>query len=322
MLATALDVGAKTTPPSPALLDSAVDHALATAKARLPFNPLLPMTTFKNLAIGLAAILLLIGLCFIVRSLDRKNNVPPATTFAGPAKVASSLLRSTVGKPVLPATPVSATSPAPATVNPGESATWSKLNKIFIPKLSIDVPTPLDEIATVLQRVSQSFDPDKTGVEIVVAPGNNPPPKIILQIQSGLSLFDVLESAGQIADYSFTVEGNQVVLRPGHQAAPNDNATAATWLTLEHIAIPKVNIDTPTPLDQVAQTLEFLSQKSDPTGKGVNIALPSGIDSIPEIVLKNQFGQSLHDLLEAACKSAGYSLNVEGNLVMLRPGGG
>jgi len=95
---------------------------------------------------------------------------------------------------------------------------------------------------------------------------------------------------------------------------------------MKKIIIPRVNIDVPTPLDQVAATLKQLSEEYDPDGKGVNIMVypPSSGGAMPKVSLPNLTNLSLDKLLNIACKGAkptAYSYGVEETVVSLREGG-
>jgi len=92
---------------------------------------------------------------------------------------------------------------------------------------------------------------------------------------------------------------------------------------MQGIIIPNVNIDVPTPLDQVAATLKVLSEQYDKEGTGVNIKVyaPSGGGAMPKVTLPNLSNLSLDKLLTIACKDSGYSYTSEDTVISLRPGG-
>jgi len=109
---------------------------------------------------------------------------------------------------------------------------------------------------------------------------------------------------------------------------PSTGTTEAPEITkMKKIIIPRVNIDEPVPLDQVAATLKQLSEEYDPDGKGVNIIVyaPSGGGAMPKVSLPNLTNLSLDKLLTIACNEArptAYSYGVENTVVSLREGGG
>ncbi len=112
-------------------------------------------------------------------------------------------------------------------------------------------------------------------------------------------------------------------------AAANTSGTnePAEVVKMKKIIIPRVNIDVPTPLDQVAATLKQLSEEYDPEGKGVNIMVypPASGGNMPKVSLPNLTNLSLDKLLNIACKDAkpiAYSYSVEETVVSLREGGG
>jgi len=109
---------------------------------------------------------------------------------------------------------------------------------------------------------------------------------------------------------------------------PSTGTSEAPEITkMKKIIIPRVNIDEPVPLDQVAATLKQLSEEYDPDGKGVNIIVyaPSGGGAMPKVSLPNLTNLSLDKLLTIACNQArptAYSFGVEDTVVSLREGGG
>jgi len=100
-----------------------------------------------------------------------------------------------------------------------------------------------------------------------------------------------------------------------------DDGSSATWSKLQSIVIPRVGLDAPIPLDEFAQTLQTVSKAFDPENQGVKIVVAAGSGPLPKIILGSQGHLSLYDMLEQACQSAGYTLSVEGSIVMLRPKG-
>lgn len=94
---------------------------------------------------------------------------------------------------------------------------------------------------------------------------------------------------------------------------------------MKTIFIPSVNIDVPTPLDQVVQVLHDLSVRYDPDGKGINfhVYAPSSNEPMPKVTLSGLNGLSLADLLKIACGDAhpAYAYNVDGAIIALREGG-
>lgn len=93
---------------------------------------------------------------------------------------------------------------------------------------------------------------------------------------------------------------------------------------MQGIIIPNVNIDVPTPLDQVAATLKVLSEQYDTstpaTGVNIKVYAPTG-SPMPKVTLPNLSNLSLDKLLTIACKDSGYAYTSEDTVISLRPGG-
>jgi len=104
-------------------------------------------------------------------------------------------------------------------------------------------------------------------------------------------------------------------------ASTPDVRSSATWSKLQSIVIPRAGLDAPIPLDEFAHTLQALSKAFDPENQGVKIVVAAESGPLPKIILGSQGHLSLYDMLEQACQSAGYTLSVEGGIVMLRPKG-
>jgi len=93
-------------------------------------------------------------------------------------------------------------------------------------------------------------------------------------------------------------------------------------IKLDKIIIPRVDIDIPTPLDQVIATLKVLSQKYDPDGKGLNFMVlppPSGAP-MPKIKLQEMTEISLGRLVDAACREANYGYYIDKTVITLSQG--
>ncbi len=106
------------------------------------------------------------------------------------------------------------------------------------------------------------------------------------------------------------------------------NVTAKVQPEMEKLGkifIPSVNIDVPTPLDQVVQVLHDLSVRYDPDGKGINFHVypPTSGEAMPKITLAGLNGLSLAQLLRVACSDAhpSYSFGAEDGVISLREGG-
>ncbi len=102
----------------------------------------------------------------------------------------------------------------------------------------------------------------------------------------------------------------------------NKVVTPPEQIKLDKIIIPRVDIDIPTPLDQVIATLKVLSQKYDPDGKGLNFMVlppPNGAP-MPKIKLQEMTEISLGRLVEAACREANYGYYIDKGVVSLSQG--
>ncbi len=109
---------------------------------------------------------------------------------------------------------------APASPANAESPEIQRLRTIIFPRVSYDVPTPLDQIASSLQALSGRYDPNGLGVAIHVYPpgsGNATMPRVTLTEPSELSLYELLRDAGAGAKpaYHIVFEGNTIALREG-----------------------------------------------------------------------------------------------------------
>jgi len=121
-----------------------------------------------------------------------------------------------------------ATAPSP----PSMDATQSRMQNIIIPRVDIDVPTPLDDVISTLAVLSREYDKKGLGVNFHVLPPDNgaPMPKIKLQNLANVSLSALVQMAATDAHYNWAVEGGLVALRPAVVAAGNpvsSNADAA-----------------------------------------------------------------------------------------------
>jgi len=203
-----------------------------------------------------------------------------------------------------------------------------KLKSIVIPAINIDVPTPLDEVAQVLAQLSKKFDPAGQGVYIVIYPpiDGRAMPKSTLPNLTNLSLDQLLEivcAKTTPVAYSYTVKNNVVSLREATGAAAPVTATPQNLQKLKSIVIPAINIDVPTPLDEVGTVLAQLSKQFDPAGRGVNVVVypPADGSALPKITLPNLTNLSLDQLLEIACARAApvaYGYTMKDNVVSLR----
>ncbi len=104
--------------------------------------------------------------------------------------------------------------------------------------------------------------------------------------------------------------------------APAPVQESAEMKKLQTIFIPSVDIQVPTPLEQVVQVLHDESIKFDPDGKGVNmqVFVAEG-DQMPKVTLAGVTNLSIAEILSIACKKAGYGYGSEGHIIALRKGG-
>ena len=109
---------------------------------------------------------------------------------------------------------------------------------------------------------------------------------------------------------------------PSSSTSPTaDAADSLVAKKLETIFIPLINIDRPTPLDEVAATLATLSRKFDAGGLGLNVHVfpPADGAPLPKVKLVDLTNLNLANLLHIACQDAGYSYTIEYGVVCLRP---
>lgn len=93
---------------------------------------------------------------------------------------------------------------------------------------------------------------------------------------------------------------------------------------LGEIVIPLVNIDTPTPLDEVIATFAALSQKYDKEGIGVNfhVSAPPNGAPMPKVKMVNLRDISLKTLLDMACRDANYGYFDDNGIIEVSQGSG
>jgi len=105
----------------------------------------------------------------------------------------------------------------------------------------------------------------------------------------------------------------------GTEVDSGKQVVSAEQKKLDSITIPLINIDIPTPLDQVIATLKVLSQKYDPEGKGLNFYVqpPSNGAAMPKIKLLEMTDISLARLVDTACRAANYGYFIDKTVVTL-----
>ncbi|HTB62681.1 MAG TPA: hypothetical protein VK737_03755, partial [Opitutales bacterium] len=108
------------------------------------------------------------------------------------------------------------------------------------------------------------------------------------------------------------------------QQGPDTNkpVVAPDIKKLGEIIIPRVDIDVPTPLDDVITTLTVLSRQYDKDNKGLNFHVepPSNGQSMPKIKLRELNDVSLQKLLDMACQDAGYGYYDDDGIIQVAQG--
>jgi beta-lactamase regulating signal transducer with metallopeptidase domain len=162
-----------------------------------------------------------------------------------------------------------------------------------------------------LAQAASSSAPDVTGPQAspVNSAGNPatpqppPPPELAATPAPDSSAIQPWEGA-------FTYAASPAGSAADQTTVPSPVLPAVTpaMKKLDEIVIPLVNIDTPTPLDQVVATLAALSQKYDKDGNGLNfhVSPPPNGAPMPKITLVNLHDLSVERLLELACRDANY----------------
>jgi general secretion pathway protein D len=92
-----------------------------------------------------------------------------------------------------------------------------KLSEIIIPRVDIDVPTPLDDVITTLTVLSRTYDKDNKGLNFHVEPPSNgqPMPKIKLRELNDVSLQKLLDMACQDANYGYYDDNGVIQVAQG-----------------------------------------------------------------------------------------------------------
>ncbi|HVY70481.1 MAG TPA: von Willebrand factor type A domain-containing protein, partial [Verrucomicrobiae bacterium] len=101
-----------------------------------------------------------------------------------------------------------------------EDSNERKARSIFIPRVNISTPTPLDQVIDTLHTLSVRYDPDEKGLNFFTYPptSNEPMPKVALPDLNGLSIQDLLRVIAEKTGYTFTSDGPIIVLRPAGEA--------------------------------------------------------------------------------------------------------
>lgn len=95
-------------------------------------------------------------------------------------------------------------------------------------------------------------------------------------------------------------------------------AVAPEVKRLKNIYLPSIDIDVPTPLDQVVMTLHTLSIKFDPEGLGVNFLVNRPEQGLlPKVTLAGLTNMTLEQLLDLLCDEAGYTYRLEHGVIVL-----
>ncbi len=91
---------------------------------------------------------------------------------------------------------------------------------------------------------------------------------------------------------------------------------------LGEIVVPLVDIDIPTPLDEVVNTFSMLSQKYDKDGKGLtfHVTPPPNGEAMPKVKLQNLRDQSLERLLELACRDVNFGYFDDNGIIEVSQG--
>jgi len=102
----------------------------------------------------------------------------------------------------------------------------------------------------------------------------------------------------------------------------SDNKVTPEMKKLAEIIIPVVDIDIPTPLDEIVGTLTLLSRKYDKEGKGLNfhVSPPNNGQAMPKVKLAKLNDISLQRLLDIACRDAGYGYYDDSGIIALSQG--
>ncbi|MEI9898235.1 MAG: LptA/OstA family protein [Chthoniobacter sp.] len=117
-----------------------------------------------------------------------------------------------------PAEAKSAAAPGAAPiVAPAESAALQKAEKIIIPKIETREAT-LPEMLDFLHAKAIEFDPEKTGVNIVLQPGTESDARITVSL-TNIPLSEALRYTASLANLQVRAEPNALVLAPPVKAA-------------------------------------------------------------------------------------------------------
>jgi general secretion pathway protein D len=109
----------------------------------------------------------------------------------------------------------------------------------------------------------------------------------------------------------------------GTENGNTGNVTVSPELKkLGEIVVPLVDIDIPTPLDEVVATFTMLAQKYDKDGKGLNFHVqpPPNGGAMPKVKLQNLRDETLEQLLNLACRDVNYGYFDDNGTIVVSQG--